>query len=110
MIATLKTEQADDDNKKQYCSAEFDAADDKKKSLEHSIADIDTAIADAKEAIAATKDDIEALQKSIKALDKSVSDATEQRKEENEDFTSLMASDSAAKELLGFAKNRLNKF
>merc|ERR1712014_429573 len=35
---------------------------------------------------------------------------TEQRKEENEDFTELMASDSAAKELLGFAKNRLNKF
>merc|ERR1712072_395121 len=51
-----------------------------------------------------------ALQDSIKALDKSVADATEQRKEENEDFTELMASDSAAKELLGFAKNRLNKF
>merc|ERR1711896_30591 len=30
--------------------------------------------------------------------------------EENEDFTELMANDSAAKELLGFAKNRLNKF
>merc|ERR1711939_803558 len=45
-----------------------------------------------------------------KALDKSVAEATEQRKEENEDFTELMASDSAAKELLGFAKNRLNKF
>merc|ERR1712072_997170 len=51
-----------------------------------------------------------ALQDSIKALDKAVADATEQRKEENEDFTELMASDSAAKELLGFAKNRLNKF
>merc|ERR1711933_354529 len=46
----------------------------------------------------------------IKALDKAVAQATEQRKEENEDFTELMASDSAAKELLGFAKNRLNKF
>merc|ERR1711924_548708 len=43
-------------------------------------------------------------------LDKSVAEATEQRKEENEDYTELMASDSAAKELLGFAKNRLNKF
>merc|ERR1712072_55868 len=51
-----------------------------------------------------------ALQDSIKALDKAVADATEQRKQENEDFTELMASDSAAKELLGFAKNRLNKF
>merc|ERR1711871_1040757 len=43
-------------------------------------------------------------------LDKSVAEATEQRKEEHEDFTQLMASNSAAKELLGFAKNRLNKF
>merc|ERR1719262_1599431 len=39
-----------------------------------------------------------------------VTEATEQRKEENEDFTELIASDSAAKELIGFAKNRLLKF
>merc|ERR1711953_863088 len=37
-------------------------------------------------------------------------EATEQRKEENADFKSLMASDTAAKELMKFAKNRLNKF
>ena len=49
----------------------------------------------------------EALEKAIKNLDKSVSEATETRKEEHEDFTELMASNSAAKELLGFAKNRL---
>merc|ERR1719162_399476 len=54
--------------------------------------------------------DIAALEDGIKALDKSVAEATEQRKEENEDFQELMASDSAAKEILGFAKNRLNKF
>merc|ERR1712066_1068929 len=40
----------------------------------------------------------------------SVAEATEQRKEEHQDFKDLMASDSAAKELLGFAKNRLNQF
>merc|ERR1719382_1119745 len=56
------------------------------------------------------KDEIDALEEGIKALDKAVAEATEQRKEENEDFTELMASDAAAKELLGFAKNRLNKF
>merc|ERR1719473_229766 len=110
MVATLKTEQADDDNKKEYCAKEFDLADDKKKSLERSLSDLETAIEDAKESIAATEDDIAALQKGIKALDKAVAEATEQRKEENEDFTELMASDSAAKEILGFAKNRLNKF
>merc|ERR1712157_374212 len=36
--------------------------------------------------------------------------ATENRKEENEEYTELMASNNAAKELLKFAKNRLNKF
>merc|ERR1719298_260040 len=110
MVVTLKTEQNDDDHKKEYCAAQFDLADDKKKSLERSVSDLDTAIADAKEGISALEDEIAALEKSIKALDKAVAEATEQRKEENEDFQQLMASDSAAKEILGFAKNRLNKF
>jgi len=110
MVATLKTEQLDDDHKKEYCAKQFDLADDKKKSLERAVADLETAIEDQKEGISTTSSEIEALEDSIKALDKSVSEATEQRKEENEDFTELMASDSAAKELLGFAKNRLNKF
>merc|ERR1719379_3043811 len=110
MVATLKTEQEDDDHKKEYCAKQFDLSDDKKKSLERSISDLETVIADTKESIATAKEEIAALQASIKALDKAVAEATEQRKEENEDFTELMASDSAAKEILGFAKNRLNKF
>merc|ERR1719486_243719 len=110
MVVTLKKEQSDDDSKKEYCRTEFDQADDKEKELEHTISDLETSIADTKEGIAATTEDIEALKSSIKALDKAVAEATEQRKEEHEDFVELMASDSAAKELLGFAKNRLNKF
>merc|ERR1719158_1978381 len=110
MVAELKVEQTDDDNKKNYCTKQFDESDDKKKSLERSISDLEKAIADSEEGIAATKDEIKALTKSIAALDKSVAEATEQRKEENEEFTELMANDSAAKELLQFAINRLNKF
>jgi len=110
MAATLKKEQLDDDHKKEYCAAQFDMADDKKKGLERAVSDLDTAIEDAKEGITTKKAEIEALGTSIKKLDKSVAEATEQRKEENEDYTELMASDSAAKEILGFAKNRLNKF
>jgi len=110
MVTTLKTEQTDDDNKKEYCGKELDQADDAKKNLEKSVSDLDATIADTKEAIATLEDDIKALQSSIKSLDAAVAEATEQRKEENEDFTELMASDSAAKELLGFAKNRLYKF
>jgi septal ring factor EnvC (AmiA/AmiB activator) len=110
MVATLKTEQQDDDLKKEYCEKQFDIADDNKKSLEHSVSDLETAIEDSKEGIAATESDIAALQASIKALDKAVAEATEQRKQEHEDYTDLMASDAAAIELLGYAMNRLNKF
>merc|ERR1719163_697440 len=52
MVATLAQEQKDDDDKKDYCAAEFDSSDDKKKALERSIADLETAIAKTEEAIA----------------------------------------------------------
>merc|ERR1719356_1827011 len=110
MIATLKQEQVDDDSKKEYCGKQFDDADDKKKGLERDVSDAETAIANAQEGIAAAKEDIEKLEAAIKDLDKMVADATSLRKEEHEEFKALMASDTAAKELLGFAKNRLNKF
>merc|ERR1740117_1123650 len=110
MVATLKEEQLGDDHKREYCAKSFDLADDKKKGLERAVSDLETAIEEAKDGIGATKAEIKALGASITALDKSVAAATAQRKEENEDFQSLMASDSAAKEILGFAKNRLNKF
>lgn len=110
MVALLKEEQMDDEHKKEYCAMQFDFADDKKKELERSISDLETAIEEAKEGLATCKTDIENLEAGIKALDKQVAEATEQRKEENSDYQTLMASDAQAKELLDFAKNRLNKF
>merc|ERR1712137_900568 len=91
MVALLKQEQLDDDHKKEYCEGQFDLADDKK-------------------SIATLADEIKALEKGIKDLDKTVAEATANRKEENSDVKTLYASDAAAKELLEFAKNRLNKF
>merc|ERR1719269_445431 len=63
-----------------------------------------------KNTIATLTDEIKALGEGIVALDKSVAEATVTRKEENEDFTELMAADTAAEQLLKYAKNRLNKF
>merc|ERR550517_1712048 len=60
--------------------------------------------------ISTLTDEIAALTAGIIDLDKSVAEATENRKEENEEYKALMAADTAAKELLAFAKNRLNKF
>merc|ERR1719265_2517970 len=110
MVEQLKVEQSDDDKKKDYCNSQFDTSDDQKKSLEQKISDLETAIADAEEGISTTTSELKALAAGIKALDKSVAEATEQRKEEHADHTELMADDNAAKELLNFAKNRLNKF
>jgi len=110
MVATLKKEQSDDESKKEYCALEFDNSDDKKKSLEKTIKDEEATITDVSEAIATFKDEISALKASISALDKSVADATAQRKDEHATYQELMATDSAAKEVLKFAENRLNKF
>lgn len=43
-------------------------------------------------------------------MDKSVADASEQRKAEHADYMELISNDAAAKEILAWAKNRLNKF
>merc|ERR1712187_1004567 len=97
-------------NKKSNCATEFDTSDDKKKGLELSIKDSDTAIESAEESIASLTSEITALDDSIKALDKSVAEATELRKSEHDEFTKLIAENSAAKDVLEFAKNRLNQF
>jgi len=110
MIMTLKIEQEDDQAKKEYCAKELDTSDDKKKGLERAISNLETEMENAKEDIAKLAEEIDVLKAAIKELDKNVMEATEQRKEENEDFKDLMASDTAAKELMKFAKNRLNKF
>jgi len=110
MVSVLKKEQLDDDSKKEYCTIQLDEVEDKKKGLDLSLKDLASAMADAEEGIATIASEIKALAQGIKALDKSVAEATEQRKEEHEDANELIASDSAAKQILGFAKNRLNKF
>jgi len=110
MVVLLKKEQVDDDNKKEFCAVQFDLADDKKKALTRAVSDADTAMADVEEGVETVTEEIKALEDGITALDKSVAEATNQRKEENEDFTGLMAGNTAAKELILFAKNRMQKF
>merc|ERR1719379_1955590 len=110
LVRDLKAEQSVDEDKKQYCEAEFDKAEDKAKELALDISDLNKAIDDANESIATLKSEIKALQDGIKALDKSVAEATATRKEEHDDFVETLAANTAAKDLLGFAKNRLNKF
>merc|ERR1719471_1153492 len=110
MVANLKKEQTADEAKKEYCDKEFDTSEDEKKELELKVSDSATAIEELEGSIATLTEEIAALEAGIKALDKAVAEATEIRKEENADYKELKQSDTAAKEILAMAKNRLNKF
>merc|ERR1719443_2684260 len=110
MVVLLGKEQVADDTKKAYCEEEFDKADDKKKALERSISDLEKVIDEAKEMVTTYEGEIKDLEDGIVKLDREVVQATEQRKEEHEEFTTTLASNNAAMKLIEFAKNRMNKF
>jgi len=110
MITLLGTEQQDDDQKKEYCEKLIDKTEDDLKELELRVSDLGKAIADHKESIATLSEEIESLEDGIKDLDKQVAEATEDRKEEHQENVDTVANDNAAKDLIGLAKNRLNKF
>merc|ERR1719238_2707623 len=110
MVGVLMTQQKDDLKQKDFCIAELTKSEkamadtqDKLSSLGSTIEEMTDAIADATSTIADLTD-------SIKALDKDVAVATENRKEEHAEYLETLKLTETAIELLGKAKNRLNKF
>eukprot|EP00929_Paragymnodinium_shiwhaense_P032301 TRINITY_DN1792_c0_g2_i1.p2 TRINITY_DN1792_c0_g2~~TRINITY_DN1792_c0_g2_i1.p2 ORF type:complete len:733 (-),score=290.14 TRINITY_DN1792_c0_g2_i1:106-2223(-) len=110
MVTLLGKEQTTDDQKKAYCEANLDRTEDEAKALAQTIADLEKAIEEATGEIATLTDEIKALVKGIKELDDQVEEATETRKSEHDNYVTTMANNNAAKELIGVAKNRMNKF
>jgi len=110
MVALLAKEQTDADDKKDYCHDELHKAEVEEKGLQGVVKDIETDIAEKEDDFANLKSEIEGLQRGIAELDKMVVQATQQRKEEHEDYTATSASNSAALQLIEMAKNRMNKF
>merc|ERR1719207_143245 len=110
MVALLGKEQADDDSKKEMCEMQIDKAEDDTKTLDVTISDLEKSIEDSKEEIATLTDEIAALTEGLKELDKDVAEQMDMRKEEHDDYVTTMAANTAAKELIEFAKNRMNKF
>jgi len=110
MVVLLGEEQKADDDKKAFCEAELDKEEDKLKGLNIKISDLEKALEEARGQIATLEDEIAALEKGIQKLDKEVADATQLRKEEHAENEETVANDSAAKQLLEIAKNRLAKF
>jgi chromosome segregation ATPase len=110
MVVLLGKEMKDDEKKKEYCEKEFDTTEDKKKVLDKSISDLDKAIAEQQDVLDTLTEEIAVLKKGIADLDTSVAVATQQRKEENSEFTKVLAANNAAKALIEMAKNRMQKF
>merc|ERR1719207_43478 len=59
MVVLLGKEQVADDEKKAYCEAEFDKADDEEKELNIAIEDLEKALESAKEQVATLAEEIE---------------------------------------------------
>merc|ERR1719316_590068 len=110
MVGVLEGEQAQDDKQDVWCIAELDKAKEEAKATEVDIGELGAAVDEARDAIASTGSEIDALKAGLAELDKSVAEATELRKKENAEATESAAANQAAVDLLGMAKNRLNKF
>merc|ERR1719160_1136844 len=110
MDEILEGEQVDDDKQDAWCLSELDKAKEESKATEEDVGDLVAAIDSQRESIATTAAEIEALKRGLEDLDKSVAEATEQRKDEHNQYVDDAASNHAAVELLGMAHNRLNKF
>jgi len=110
MVEVLAKEQVDDDNQKQFCESEFAKSAQEKKDTEEKLASLAASIEEMSATAAELSSQIATLQDEIKALDKAVLEATQQRKGEHEQFLQEQAENQAAVQILGVAKNRLNKF
>jgi len=110
MNEVLEGEQVADDKQDVWCLAELDKAKEEAKATEEDIGDLAAAIDSQRDSIETSAAEIAALKKGLEELDKSVAEATEQRKDEHAEYVDETAANQAALELLGMAKNRLNKF
>jgi len=110
MVALLGKEGKADTSKKEYCNKEFDEAKDKKKDLKTKISEILASVEEKHASIEQVTQAIKEIKEGVQSLDESVAAATENRKAESADYQELVQQNSAAVQLLGMAKDRLNQF
>merc|ERR1719262_1874096 len=110
MNEVLENEQVQDDKLDAWGVSELEKAKEEAKATKADVGDLAAAIDSQREAIETMSSEIQALQAGLAELDKDVAEATEQRKDEHAEYMDDAASNRAAVELLGMAKNRLNQF
>merc|ERR1719160_2469875 len=110
MVVILGKDSADDDKSKTFCEDELEKTADEAKAATDKKAQVEAAVAEATDAVSQLADEIAQLETDIKDLDKAVAQATEQRKEEHEDFGVSTQLNEAAMQLVKKAQQRLQKF
>jgi len=110
MVTLEGKEQAADDKQMPWCNGEFEKSAREEKGEKDEISKLEAEIDQETDGIAALNDEIANQKLEIQELDKAVVEATEQRKEEHEDYSEELTLGATAVELVKKAKNRLQKF
>eukprot|EP00933_Yihiella_yeosuensis_P030832 TRINITY_DN243_c0_g4_i1.p1 TRINITY_DN243_c0_g4~~TRINITY_DN243_c0_g4_i1.p1 ORF type:complete len:679 (+),score=233.07 TRINITY_DN243_c0_g4_i1:67-2103(+) len=110
MLGMMKKQQADDDNKKAYCTSSFRESGRTQQILKRDLSDIHVSLKDKKGSIDLLVGEIASIHEDQAKLDQSVKDAQEQRAAEAKEFKETSATDTAAVQLINVAVNQLNKF
>jgi len=110
MLDVLKKEQTDDQKKKDWCVEEMQKGEAAEKKEQEEMDTLVSTIEEISDEIAGIDDEVKTLQEEISQLDRNVAAATEQRKKEHSEYSETISMTEAAVQLVGKAKNRLNKF
>merc|ERR1719331_2709337 len=110
MIKVLGEEQKDDDATKSYCDKEIGKTTKEIKATSDALETSEAAIEEMTDESGTLADEIKRLGKEIKEMDKAVAEATENRKEEHEEFITFQTENNAALQLIEKVKNKLFKF
>lgn len=110
MVHVLHDEDVEDEHKKDWCSNETEVTMNLQTEKQNLVEKLKAELETMSDELDQTNADIKVLEETIAALDKSVHDATEQRKKEHAEYLETAQLTEAAIELMGKAKNRLQKF
>merc|ERR550514_1396706 len=110
MVEVLEGEQSQDDKQDVWCLDELDKAAQEIKQTEVDLEEVRAQIDEGRDGVSNVASEIEAIKAGLVELDKSVAEATEQRKKEHQEYIDSAAMNQATVELIGMAKNRMNKF
>lgn len=110
MIAILTKDNKDDLTQKDFCIAELTKTEKEKASTDDKLASLASSIEELTDSADQVAEKIKSLQEGVASLDKDVAEATAMRKSEHAEYNENLKLSEIAEQLIGKAKNRLQKF